>query len=306
MIDTRVIHALHVERLRKADMAAELDAVAGAIYQTSTLDAILDGAYDGDVTIAELAERGDLGLGTLDGLDGEMIVLDGEFHQARADGSVRRVGPDELTPFAVVTRFRARHARDRRLPLRPRAAARDARHPRPRHRPLLRRAHRRPLRVGAGAIGAAPASPLPAVRRSGRAAGRVRAGRARGLDRRLPLPRLRAGPERPGLPPARHLRRTVAPAGTCSTAASPRPRSTSTTLPTCTSSFRRESASPTPTPRPPSTTASPERRERRERSVYSRRASSATGRLAMICTMASRSTATVRSRSLSGRWWKYA
>ncbi len=106
MIDTRVIHALHVERLRKADMAAELDAVAGAIYQTSTLDAILDGAYDGDVTIAELAERGDLGLGTLDGLDGEMIALDGEFHQARADGSVRRVGPDELTPFAVVTRFR--------------------------------------------------------------------------------------------------------------------------------------------------------------------------------------------------------
>ncbi len=104
MIDTRVIHALHVERLRKADMGADLDG-AGAIFQTSTLDAVLDGAYDGDVTVAELAERGDLGLGTLNGLDGEMIVLDGAFHQARADGTVRRIGPDERSPFAVVTRF---------------------------------------------------------------------------------------------------------------------------------------------------------------------------------------------------------
>jgi acetolactate decarboxylase len=105
MIDTRVIHALHVERLRKADMGADLDG-DGAIFQTSTLDALLDGAYDGDVTFAELAERGDLGLGTLDGLDGEMIALDGAFYQARTDGSVRRTGPRERSPFAVVTRFR--------------------------------------------------------------------------------------------------------------------------------------------------------------------------------------------------------
>lgn len=105
MIDTRVVRALHVERLRKSDMPVEHEA-AGTLFQTSTLDAILDGAYDGDVTFAELAHRGDHGLGTLDGLDGEMVALDGEFHQARADGSVRRIGPEERTPFAVVTRFR--------------------------------------------------------------------------------------------------------------------------------------------------------------------------------------------------------
>ena len=104
MIDVRVIRALHVERLRKADMGAELEH-AGKLFQTSTLDALLEGAYDGDVTFAELAQRGDFGLGTLDGLDGEMIALDGEFHQARADGSVRRIAATERTPFAVVTRF---------------------------------------------------------------------------------------------------------------------------------------------------------------------------------------------------------
>ena len=104
MIDIRVIHALHVERMRASDMDADQLGV-DTIFQTSTLDAVLEGAYDGDVTFAQLAERGDFGLGTLDGLDGEMIALDGEFHRAGADGSVRPIAPHERSPFAVVTRF---------------------------------------------------------------------------------------------------------------------------------------------------------------------------------------------------------
>lgn len=104
MIDRRMVHALEVERLRRADMGADLDGVH-AIFQTSTLDAILDGRYDGDVTFADLAERGDLGLGTLDALDGEMIAVDGRFFSAAVDGSVREVAAEERTPFAVVTPF---------------------------------------------------------------------------------------------------------------------------------------------------------------------------------------------------------
>ena len=73
--------------------------------QTSTLSALLDGAYDGDLTIAELLAAGDLGLGTLNGLDGELIVVDGEAWQGRTDGTVRRVDPGERTPFAVVVPF---------------------------------------------------------------------------------------------------------------------------------------------------------------------------------------------------------
>jgi acetolactate decarboxylase len=104
VIDRRMVHALEVERLRRADMGADLDGVH-AIFQTSTLDAILDGRYDGDVTFAELQERGDLGVGTLDALDGEMIGVDGRFFRATIDGSVREVAPEERTPFAVVTPF---------------------------------------------------------------------------------------------------------------------------------------------------------------------------------------------------------
>jgi acetolactate decarboxylase len=37
---------------------------AGILYQTSTLSALLDGIYDGEVTIGDLLEHGDFGLGT--------------------------------------------------------------------------------------------------------------------------------------------------------------------------------------------------------------------------------------------------
>jgi acetolactate decarboxylase len=103
MLDERWIRSLHVESMRHADLHAERD--AHVLFQASTIGALLDGAFDGDLTFAELGERGDLGLGTLNGLDGEMIALDGEFMRADVDGNVTPVGDEERTPFAVVTWF---------------------------------------------------------------------------------------------------------------------------------------------------------------------------------------------------------
>ena len=103
MLDERWIRSLHVESMRRADLHAEHD--PHALFQASTIGALLDGAFDGDLSFAELAEHGDLGLGTLNHLDGEMIALDGEFFRADVDGFVTPVGPQELTPFAVVTSF---------------------------------------------------------------------------------------------------------------------------------------------------------------------------------------------------------
>jgi acetolactate decarboxylase len=103
MFDERWIRSLHVESMRRADLHADHD--PHVLFQASTIGALLDGAFDGDLSFAELAEHGDLGLGTLNRLDGEMIALDGEFFRADVDGQVRRVGPEELTPFAVVTNF---------------------------------------------------------------------------------------------------------------------------------------------------------------------------------------------------------
>jgi acetolactate decarboxylase len=76
------------------------------IYQTATMEALLDGVYDGDVEIRELLTHGDFGLGTFNGLDGELLMLDSVCYQLRSDGSATRAALDELVPFAVVTRFR--------------------------------------------------------------------------------------------------------------------------------------------------------------------------------------------------------
>lgn len=75
------------------------------LYQTSTIDALLQGVYDGEIAFRELKQHGDFGLGTFNCLDGEMIALEGEFYQIRADGKVYPVLESTRTPFAVVTFF---------------------------------------------------------------------------------------------------------------------------------------------------------------------------------------------------------
>ena len=103
MLDERWIKSLHVESMRRADLHEERE--HHVLFQASTIGALLDGAYEGDLSFAELAAHGDLGLGTLNRLDGEMIALDGEFLRADVEGRIHPVAPEERTPFAVVTRF---------------------------------------------------------------------------------------------------------------------------------------------------------------------------------------------------------
>ena len=75
------------------------------LYQVSTATALVEGIYQGAVQVGALREHGDLGLGTFEGLDGEMVVVDGHFFQVRSDGSVREVQDNVLSPFAAVTAF---------------------------------------------------------------------------------------------------------------------------------------------------------------------------------------------------------
>jgi acetolactate decarboxylase len=103
VLDERWIRSLHVETLREEELHAGRE--PHVLFQASTITALLEGSYDGDLSFAELAEHGDLGLGTLDRLDGEMIALDGRFYQADVDGMVTEISPDMKTPFAVVSGF---------------------------------------------------------------------------------------------------------------------------------------------------------------------------------------------------------
>ena len=70
------------------------------------LNAIMEGVFDGTMTMADLRSHGDFGIGTFNALDGELVALDGDFYQLRSDGSARLAGDDMRTPFAVVQHFR--------------------------------------------------------------------------------------------------------------------------------------------------------------------------------------------------------
>jgi acetolactate decarboxylase len=77
------------------------------VTQVSTIDAILNGLYDGVITYGDLKEYGDFGIGTFEDLDGEMVALNGKFYQIKADGVAYPVTDTMTAPFACVIFFDA-------------------------------------------------------------------------------------------------------------------------------------------------------------------------------------------------------
>jgi len=104
IIDDRFIGSLHLRALTHQGLEHDPVSEHTAI-QTGTLDALMAGEYEGDATLADVLRLGSLGVGTVQQLDGELIVLDGEAWVAASDGSIRREPLETLTPFAVVCHF---------------------------------------------------------------------------------------------------------------------------------------------------------------------------------------------------------
>ncbi len=80
------------------------------LFQYNTLGALMAGLYGGSFTIGELLEHGNLGIGTLDSIDGELIVLDGKAYQAKGSGDhpeIVEVSPDAKVPYAAVVPHQA-------------------------------------------------------------------------------------------------------------------------------------------------------------------------------------------------------
>ena len=80
---------------------------SGVMTQISTYPALQMAVYRGEVAYAQMEQYGDFGIGTFEGMDGEMIALDGKFYQANADGAVREADKASLAPFATLNFFRA-------------------------------------------------------------------------------------------------------------------------------------------------------------------------------------------------------
>ncbi len=106
-LQRRVSEGEPLAHLVSRALADALQVDHGTLFQVSTTGALVEGIYDGVVSVGTLKEHGDFGLGTFADLDGEMVVLDGRAFHARPDGTVVRAPDGALVPFAVVTRFRS-------------------------------------------------------------------------------------------------------------------------------------------------------------------------------------------------------
>lgn len=95
------------DRESVAPATAETARHGDELVQFSLLSALAAGDYGGGVPLSQVLKVGDFGVGTFDGLDGEMIVLHGEIFQVLADGTVAPRDGNGATPFATVTFFAA-------------------------------------------------------------------------------------------------------------------------------------------------------------------------------------------------------
>jgi acetolactate decarboxylase len=75
------------------------------LYQVSAFNTFSAGAFAGYVSYGELAKHGDFGIGTFDGLNGEMLALDGKFYQIAIDGKPKQVDSSYMAPYATITYF---------------------------------------------------------------------------------------------------------------------------------------------------------------------------------------------------------
>lgn len=76
-----------------------------SVFQISTIPALMQGVYDSEATWQECKKHGDTGLGTFNGLDGEMVVIDGGCYKVKHSGAVEKMPDDTKTPFLTVTFF---------------------------------------------------------------------------------------------------------------------------------------------------------------------------------------------------------
>ena len=75
------------------------------IYHYSILSALNDKVYTGNLMISDLKKHGDLGLGTYNYLNGEMVIVDGTVYKVLPSGKIVEADDNELSPYAMITKF---------------------------------------------------------------------------------------------------------------------------------------------------------------------------------------------------------
>jgi acetolactate decarboxylase len=80
-------------------------AEAQSLFQLGNASALFSGAIEGNMRYSQLAVKGDFGLGTFNGINGEMVALDGKFYKIGQRGETTSVNPEWKTPFVELVKF---------------------------------------------------------------------------------------------------------------------------------------------------------------------------------------------------------
>lgn len=90
-----------------------------SVFISSPIAALVEGIYHSTTTLRDLRKKGNMGIGTFNGLDGEMVYLDGKCFCLRPNMEAIEVDDDVMTPFAMCIDF-AEHMSegiDRQVPV---------------------------------------------------------------------------------------------------------------------------------------------------------------------------------------------
>tara|TARA_R110002020_G_C16253223_1_gene769974 strand:+ start:469 stop:1194 length:726 start_codon:yes stop_codon:yes gene_type:complete len=73
-----------------------------AVTQFAVLDALLAGAYETGMPVADALRAGDFGIGCCDRLGGEVVIVDGRAYECTVDGPPTQMAETDILPFVDV------------------------------------------------------------------------------------------------------------------------------------------------------------------------------------------------------------
>jgi acetolactate decarboxylase len=82
------------------------------LFQDSSLDSLLKGAYEGKMTVHDLLNHGNFGLGAVEYMDGELVCLDAECYRISTDGMAHKLSPESTIAFGTVVFFQSNKTTD--------------------------------------------------------------------------------------------------------------------------------------------------------------------------------------------------
>ncbi len=102
-----LIFLIIVLLISSGDTAFSQSKRAACVYQSAPITALLNGVMNDDFTVAQIKHSGNFGLGTFNGVDGEMIILNGIVYRVEFSGKVTLPANSVKSPFVTETFFHA-------------------------------------------------------------------------------------------------------------------------------------------------------------------------------------------------------